>query len=96
MQDSVPEVPADEMIAGEGREHADGETGKPMTFYIGDQHGAFGYAREGHEEPLGITQGEIMQHHRRDDEIDGGRALRAVSGAGQVVPAEARSRPGDG
>jgi hypothetical protein len=42
------------MIAGEGRERLDGETGKPMTFDIGDKHGSPGYARERCEEPLGI------------------------------------------
>jgi len=73
------------MIAGEGGEHADRETGKPMTFYIGDQHGAFSYAREGHEEPLGITQGKIMQHHRRDDEIEAAGAERKSEGVAADV-----------
>src|SRR6266446_2969316 len=55
LQNSAPEVPADQTIAGEGREHADGETGKPMTFDIDDQHGPFSCVRECREEPLRVA-----------------------------------------
>ena len=38
MQNGVPEVAADQAVAGERREHADGDARKPVTLDIGDQH----------------------------------------------------------
>lgn len=38
MQNRVPEVGADQVVAGERREHADSEARKPVTLDIGDQH----------------------------------------------------------
>ncbi len=38
VQNGVPEMAADQAVAGERREHADSEARKPVALDIGDQH----------------------------------------------------------
>jgi len=79
LEDGVAEVSADEPLPGEAREHCDGEVGEPVALDIGDDYCALGDPRKSGEELRRVIQGEIVQHHRRQHEVE------AVPAEGQVT-----------
>lgn len=96
-QDSVPEVPTDDPVAGKRCEGADGDAGKPVALDIGDEHRVFGHTRKHREQTRGFVEGEVMQHHRRqyDVEATGTEWQREGVGA-QMVDLRETARLGGG
>src|SRR6266446_1732533 len=86
LEDGVAEVSADEPLPGEAREHRDGEVGEPVALDIGDDYCALGDPRKSGEELRRVIQGEIMQHHRRQHEVEAVRAEGQVTRVAAHVP----------
>src|SRR6266446_166251 len=79
LEDGITEVPADEPLSSEAREYPDGKVGKPVALDVSDDYCALGDPRKSSEELRGVSEGEIVQHHARQDEVE------AVRAEGQVT-----------
>jgi hypothetical protein len=77
-EDRAPELRADQPLPGEAPEHTDGEVGEPVALDIGDDHRPLGDPRKPGEELSGLIEGEIVQHHGRQHEVEAVRAERQV------------------
>lgn len=96
VQDSVPEVPADDPVAGKRCEGADGETGKPVTLDIGDEHRVLGYARKRRDQTRDFVECEVMQQHRRQHNVEAAGTERQRESVGaQMVDRRETARLGD-
>ena len=78
-QHGAPELRANQPLPGKAREYSDGEVGEPVALDIGDDYRPLGDPRKSGEELRGVIEGEIVQHHGRQHEVEAARAEGQVT-----------------
>ena len=73
-QHGAPELRANQPLPGEACEYSDSEVGEPVALDIGDDYRPLGDPRKPGEELRGVIEGEIVQHHGRQHEVEAVRA----------------------
>src|ERR1700756_1885895 len=78
-QHGTSELRTNQPPPGEAGEYPDGAVGEPVALDIGDDYRPLGDPPKSGEELRSVIEGEIVQHHRRQHEVE------AVRAEGQVT-----------